>query len=252
MKVVLDKIGKRKLSVVLKKRTSALPKNIVSKIERHWSDSISGKRKLFRGSVLCAVSIEKNKSSIRINVAESDYAHYLATLDGILPKKYNCRSVYTSIILYTTDNFLVLGEMDSHNSVPGQIQCPGGGITMEDLENGFFDFKSNAVKELAEEFYLDANDPAQITYFELKFLKTGGDINTIGIMFEARTNFTKNKFEEFFKKKRKEEIASRKNPEFKKLVFVYQSPAKIKHFLKNDPRSKNDYLHLLLKSLQQK
>lgn len=253
MNILLKEVKeKHRLCAVFRGKNINLPNQVASLIEEHWKRSLSKEKNLFCGEVFCVESIKETENGdTTIFLTKSDYAHYLATIDRVVPEKWYCKSLYTSVILITRDRFLVFGKKAGNTSSPGQVECTGGGVSERCIEtDGSISLLGNAKSEIEEEFYLDPNDKYHILEsFLIRFIKTGGDFGTVGIFFEARTPLLKYEFERFFSAKKEKEISLGKKPEFEELVFIQQTEGDVRSFLRQENIKRNDYMEVVLKKM---
>lgn len=251
MHIHLKNIEGNKIRAVFQNRNIVLPKLTVSQIEDHWKKSASAGKNLFRGEVFCVEDIQEEKNgNTTIFLTKSDYVHYLATIDKIISEKQYCKSLYTSILLTTKDNYLVFGKKAGSTSSPGQLECAGGGVSEKYIKtDGVISLLENTENELGEELYLNPKNIKHITEpLSPRFLKTGGDFGTVGVFFETQTSFVRSEFEEFFSVGREKEIALGKHPEFESVVFIERTKEGARSFLEQNMKI-NDYMKAVLEEI---
>ncbi|HBI17438.1 MAG: NUDIX hydrolase [Candidatus Moranbacteria bacterium GW2011_GWF2_34_56] len=229
-----------------------LPDDIVNKIESHWENLINDGKYFWRGDVFTITNIKDDSSGIQISVALTDYAHYLATLHEIIDKKYACRVVHSSIVLETSDEYLIFGEMGEDTALSGRIQCIGGGITRGDLtENGLFiNIGKNASTEMAEEVGLFVNNKDHIHKFYPWAIIESGPQKVIGIVHWARTPMNLNEFTVHYAKFEKIILEKGDVPEFSRVINVFRRLKNKKEWLNGMGRKFADHLLIIFDNLQ--
>jgi hypothetical protein len=110
-----------------------------------------GNPRLHNGEVFTVVAVDETDERIDIELAETDYAHYLYSHQVGGLGKYTVRIIHSATLVITADNKMIFGSMGAHTSRPGVIQCCGGGIDHDDITDGVVDIEHNTAKELAEE-----------------------------------------------------------------------------------------------------
>ena len=244
MKINIKEINEgKRISLNFSGKVIELPANIKEKIEDHWQKINNSN--FFRGKLAIVENVREENGIIKINIGESDYAHYLASLHQIISEEFFCQSIFNSVMLKTSDGYFVFGEMAAHTSVPKQIQCAGGALSLEGVktDNIFLDAK----RELAEEMYLNVDDQKILSDFKPIFIKSGGLLRTYGIFFSVRVFLTKQKIKKIFLVGSEEEKINGRMPEFSKLIFVKDDNDSVNNFLENDKRPKIDYLEKVLR-----
>jgi hypothetical protein len=199
-----------------------LPKEIVEKIETYWKDLIDSGKTFRRGDVFTITNIKNENDDVQIDIALTDYAHYLATINGIIGEEYACRVAHSSVMIESNDGNLIFGEMASNTALPGRIQCIGGGITREDLaEDGkSINMEKNAKAEMAEEVGLFAENKDQVQSFLPWAIVESGPQKAIGIVYWAKIAMDLNQFLEHYKAFEKSLKEKGENPELSKIVHV--------------------------------
>lgn len=183
------------IRVVLKEGGVELPKKIRHVVEKHWESLIHSGKRYWNGPMFFLKRIDRcDRECPVLSVAETDYAHYLAIVHRKIPEKYTRCFMYVSVLLKTSDDFFIFGEMAEHTVSPGKVLCAGGGIERRYLfPDGSFDIRGNAGGEFKEELYLDIEDSDEVECFRPLFLKTGGDGN-IGIFLRRKRDFLMKRF----------------------------------------------------------
>ncbi len=244
--IIIQEIIGKKLEVIFINEQVSLPLNIQKQIDKYWFKLLKDRKTLRRGDVFTISTIEKGKSRFKIRVKLTDYAHYMATINNKIDKKYGCRVIHTSALVETLDNKIIIGEMASNTSTPGRLQFPGGGIDKTDLENNSINLNKNISKEIKEELGIEVSRKEHISYFKPRFLKTGGIHDFYAIIFKVELNLDQNKFIKVYNEYIETLKLKNTIPEFNSLLFLNNNPEEIVNFLRFNNKSKVDYLHSLL------
>ena len=135
----MNKIVKVDKPIILKfeDREIKLPKELKSSIDKFWIDAIKENPNLYNGQEYAVETVNETNENIEMIVTKSSYAHYLYDERiGIKEDRYRCYSPWGGILLLTSDNYFVVGEMDETTSIPYGLQISGGGLDIADIENG--------------------------------------------------------------------------------------------------------------------
>ncbi|TCJ80385.1 UNVERIFIED_ORG: 8-oxo-dGTP pyrophosphatase MutT (NUDIX family) [Anoxybacillus amylolyticus] len=240
-KVIIQNI-KSKITAFYHGETIELNERDKREINEYWEKLINDGRPLIRGPVFTILDISNSHNELNINLSLTDYAHYMYTINNPGRLTRECMVVFTSALVETVDGYLVIGEMGSHTSTPGRLQCPGGGIDKSDIKGRIVDFEGNIVSELAEELGIEQG----IDYHKVipKYIKTGGDNNFVAIIFYVNISLTKDELQRRF-----EILQSSKQSEFQSLQFIEKK--KCADFSKINKKPVVDYLYPLLYKVQE-
>lgn len=246
--VTLTSISKP-VQVIYTGRRLQLPHSVQSAIDAYWDALLQSGKTFTRGDVFTIETIEEQESCLQIKVSLTDYAHYLATINHVPEvSECPCRVVHTSVLIKTKDNDLVFGEMAEHTSTPYRLQCAGGGITRDDIQDdNVIGLLENAQMELFEETGIDCDNHDHKCQISFSYLKQGGEGNFVGDMFMAETGMTSKEVKMLFKEHNASIAADGQKPEFTNLVFVKNTKTDIEIFLENNQKPINDYLPSLLR-----
>ena len=229
---------------------TVLPPDVQSLVEAHWDQLLQSGRRYTRGDLFTIQDIIETDTGLDVRVAETDYAHYLASmaLAGVR-ESHACRVMHTSVLLQTSDDYLVFGEMAPHTSSPGRLQCVGGGITKDDLgPDGVFDVMRNAMTELIEEAGLDHTNPLHISDVKWAYLKTGGPRNFVGALFVARTPLSLAQLQTHFEAFNDTLRQQNDEPELVRLWNIRNTPESVAQFLKTTTQQLDEYMPELLRT----
>jgi 8-oxo-dGTP pyrophosphatase MutT (NUDIX family) len=218
----------------------ALPGPYRSKVDKHWAH-VNQDGRFFNGEVLTATGLDLATATPVITLAMTDFAHYLYAKHD-LTHEIDCRALYCSALLFTSDNRLLLGQMAAHTSSPGQIQCPGGGIEI-DRDHGI-NPRSCCRREVEEE--IGAAFLKDGPVFQPVCIKSGGELGTIGLFYAVRLACDTQGAFRMFADHQQEQRSAGEKPEFDKLHAVEFSRDPIADFVKAQRDILVDYLHPLL------
>ena len=219
-------------------------------IDDYWNSLLSSGKKFSRGNVFTIRSIEDQNETINIYVDQTDYAHYLASLHvPEIAQECPCRVMHTSVLIHSSDDFLIFGEMAEHTASPGRLQCAGGGITKDDLQTDqTFNVTGNAVTELWEETGFLHTDPSQIQDVKFAYLKSGGPRNFIGALHVASSPLTADQIMAFFTDFNQTLRTKNEEPELVRLIAVPNTIDAVEKFLSEESRPIDEYLPELLRT----
>lgn len=232
-----------------------LPGSIRDMVDKHWRELSLQNPSLFRGQLFTVSSWNVgNGTNVHIRVSASDYAHYLATLYAVIPRRFFCRSLHVSVIVSTIDNCLIFGRMGANTSTPGQIQCVGGGVTPDHLfpnSDCDVDIFSAVRKELAEELCTDVVMDESFISFVPYFLKYGGKLGNIGIFFKAEMPLSSNEIiDNHFDALRRSALQGEPPPEFSELIAVPTNEQNTEHFIYKYKHQLCEYIPSLLREMR--
>lgn len=244
MRVTIEKITKE-IEVLYNGEKIILPESLQAKIDAHWNELLeSGKKFFTRGEVFTIAKVEETTDKIIVEVAQTDYAHYVYTLYSGIFDDLSCRVIHTSALIETSDKRIIIGEMGSHTASPGKLQCVGGGIDKGDIFGEKFDMLHNITKELQEEVGIDVADENIVKDIKPFYFKKGGSRNSLGLIFMVRLKIS----EEEFKRHYQKFVAGlQEDPaEFNSLVILEENQKAFDAFCLEGAREKDDYLIPLL------
>lgn len=199
-----------------------LPAEVTGDVEEYWTERIASGKKFSRGDVFSIDSIERGGETIRIGLSLSDYAHYLATINGKIAKDHACRVVHSSVMIEMTDGQLAFGQMSGNTALPGRVQCVGGGITRKDLadDGEHIDIRKNAATEMLEEIGIAADDAGKVRSFRPWAMVESGPYGFLGLVFWAMLSVDKKEFARHYAGFETSLRAKGESPELSRIVFL--------------------------------
>lgn len=240
----MSRIERINKPVILKfeDREIYLPNELIDSINIFWKNAIKDNSNLYNGEDFVVGKVNETQDNIEMTVVKSNYAHYLYDERvGIKEGKYRCCSPWGGILLLTSDNYFVVGEMDETTSIPYGLQISGGGLDIADIENGIGDMNSTIKRELKEELNLDLND---IDY-KIEFIEYPSEKrNAYGFLAIGKINKTKDELKQHFKEYKDYLIRNKLEVEFGRLIFLKKE--NVLQELDDLPNFKRPYLRDLI------
>jgi len=228
-----------------------LPNSVIEQIEKYWLELISSGKNFRRGDVFTISKVNEKNGEISVEISLSDYAHYLATINGKIDKEYACRVVHSSVMIETLDGEFIFGEMGGDTALPGRIQCIGGGITREDLSNDgkTIDIEKNAANEMAEEVGLFADNGFHVKEFFPWAIVESGPNDFLGVVYWAKALMGIDEFLRHYAKFEAELIEKGEKPELSKIIHVSKGLKDKGGWLSEISNSYAEYLPLIFEKI---
>jgi 8-oxo-dGTP pyrophosphatase MutT (NUDIX family) len=235
------------VKVCFNQKKVSLPKQYSDDCDAHWESLRKKGKKYFRGDIFTISDIKHDSQGIMISVELTDYAHFLYTINKNVYEDYDCRVVYTSILVETADGKFVIGIMGEDTFAPQKLQLFGGGIDKGDIQDNEIDLAHSAKKEIAEELGIDVNDYRMVRQFRPYLLKEGGRSNFYSAVFKLdlllNQDEVKNNYKQYVQQLSRQGI----KPELESLLFVSRELDAIEK-LASDKREKDENLIPVLKA----
>jgi len=228
------------------KRVS-LPEEYKGEVEKYWKLLLQSGKKFFRGDIFTVTSIKKCSKYIEIFVELTDYAHYLYTIHKNTYSENDCRIIYTSVLIETSDEKLVLGKMNIDTAAPQKLQFVGGGIDKDDINGNIIDLVHNVKKEVLEELGINTDDKDIIKEFRPYLLKDGGHTNFLSVIYKLDLRINEIELLNRFYRYSEELVQQGISPELSSLVLIKSDCDSINDFILNDTREKDENLIPTLK-----
>jgi hypothetical protein len=225
-----------------------LPKLLRQKIDQHWQQLVKDNPRLHNGESFTVVAVDEADDKLDIELAETDYAHYLYSHQVGGLGAFTVRIIHSATLVITADNKMIFGAMGKHTSRPGIIQCCGGGIDHNDITDGVVDIEHNTVKELAEELGLNPYDKSLVSDFYPAYLKTGGPTGKMTLAYVLHLKLSGAQFlqhyDEFIKKLKDDH----QEPEFGQIFCIDIDKKSIEAFIEGSEDKLNEYMSVLLRA----
>ena len=124
-------------------------------IARHWQATVTANPRLWNGRALICMAAEVEQGTFRAELAEIDYASFVAWRDWGRPDEsvVNCFGVPA---VFSSDGALLIGVMSPTTLNAGKAYPPSGSLEPQDVRpDGSVDLLGNMRTELLEETGLD-------------------------------------------------------------------------------------------------
>lgn len=234
---------KKKISVTYSGTSTVLSIENQRKITSNWN-FINNKKRYFNGDIYTVNQICSTQNEITFSVSRTDYAHYLYSSNHNLQEE-DCKIIFTSAVLLTNDNKIILGKMGTNTSSPNRIQCIGGNIDANDLEENKFNLQDSIYREINEEIGISVpKNKLTPTY-----LKTDSHMKYTAIIFCVNLEKSWPDIKNLFQKHTNVLSSMNRSPELQNLLSVNLNNESITDFYKKNKSHLVDYLQPLLNTL---
>ena len=229
-----------------------LPEDLREKIEAYWRELLNENSKLTNGEVFTVASLTEDSKAIHIQLAETDYAHFVYSrrIGGL--GRFAVSVIFPTALVVTSDNKLIVGEMNRHTSLSGTIQSCSGGVDYSAVDSsGVVDIDTTIRNELSEELGITSDDE-RVAYLRREYLGTGGEGGHMTLAYVVQLLVTSDEFLRVYElfvnvlKNRGEE------PEFARLFSVDNEPAAIDAFIELYKDRLNEFMFDLLRAVSDK
>lgn len=220
----------------------SLPKDYKASVEGYWNSLIENGKTFFRGDIFTITNISCEGEGVFINVELTDYAHFLYTMYKNEFNEYDCRVIYTSVLVETSDGKFVIGVMGNDTFAPQKLQFVGGGIDKADLSGEILDLEHNIRKEIAEELGIDTGDKGIVKDLNPFLIKDGGRTNFLSAIFKLDLRINGDELMDRFEKFSQELISKGIIPELSSLVLINADQNSVENFINSDYREKDENL----------
>lgn len=210
----------KELVVQFSDKTVVLPGEIQEKIDSYWQSLLDSGKSYRRGEVFTVTQVEEKADTIEILVEKSDYAHYLYCQNVDSLAEQGVRIIHTAVVVRTSDNKAIFGEMGLQTARAGIYQMCGGGLELKDLRSDVFDFTNNISDELSEELGIDVSDTLRVKSFVQKYLKRGGPTDKMTVIYEVQLDESEAEFLESYSKFEQELKEKGEDPEFGRILAL--------------------------------
>lgn len=237
--VEITKVNK-KVRLYYSTKRIKLPEHIQKNIDNYWKIRLNNNKKLIRGKIFCIQDIIDNTNEINIKLVDTDYAHYLYTLNNVIEKEYACRVCFAVGLIITSDNKYIIGQMNKDTATPFRLQLPGGGLEEKDIVNGNICLEGNLDRELKEEVGFSIADEKIVASSELRYIKKGGDGEFIAFIYKIKLKISSEEYSSYFEEYCKSLL---NEPELCNVFFVSKKRKMIDDFFDNAKAPTVDYLY---------
>jgi 8-oxo-dGTP pyrophosphatase MutT (NUDIX family) len=227
------------INVYYSNKKIILPKDYSEELENYWNLLLQDGKKIFRGDSYTITKIETKEECVNIYVQLTDYAHFLYTTYKNTYTEHDCRVIYTSVLIETSDKKFILGEMNVGTAFPHKLGFIGGGVDKNDIKDNSLDLEHNIKKEILEELGIDVKNKSIVKELKPYFLKNGGENNFLSAIFKMDLLIDENQFRDMFYNYNERLISEGEEPEIKSLIFIQADRISIEDFINTDTREKD-------------
>lgn len=226
----------------------ALPPALNVKVQGYWQDLLQSNPKLHNGEVFTVVTVQEDTNAIHIRLAQTDYAHYLYSRRMGDLGDFTVRIIHPAALVVASQH-IIFGEMGSHTSLAGTIQCCGGGIDYSAVRSdGTVAIDMTMAAELHEELGISVGDK-RIASIKPAYLKFGGPTGKMVLIYIVELNQTSDQFLRDYATFTKTLRAKNEDPEFEKLFCISADTATIEAFIQRHGTNLNEYMPILLRTV---
>ncbi len=192
-------ILKKEIELTYHSERLHLPNEIQNKINAYWEKRIMLNPQLRRGKVFCINNRIENDDKIVYELVDTDYAHYLYTLNCPIEERYACKVCFAVGLIITSDNKYIIGQMNQNTATPQRLQLPGGGLEEQDIVNGKICLEQNLDRELTEEIGFGIFNKKMVASVQPKYVKYGGKGDFVAFVYNIKSCLSSIQLREHFK-----------------------------------------------------
>lgn len=224
-----------------------LPTAIQARIDADWQERIAKNPKLKNGEVFSVSDIKQGASSMHIELAVTNYAHYLYGQQYQNLGEYTARIIHPAAMVITTDNKLIFGAMGPHTSRPGLIQCCGGGLDFSDIVDGKVQVEKCITRETKEELNIDPYNQDIVRRYQPAYLKTGGPTEKMTVVYLLELKLSSVEFLQHFARYGEALKKRGEDSEFDMLYCIERDTMSVEEFIDEHNEMLNEYMPGLLR-----
>lgn len=239
---------KKSVNIRVSGNKVVLPEPLRQKIDQHWQQLVKDNPRLHNGESFTVVAVDESEDKLDIELAETDYAHYLYSHQVGGLGEFTVRIIHSATLVITAEDKMIFGAMGRHTSRPGNIQCCGGGIDHNDIVDGIVDIEHNTVKELAEELGLNPYDRKLVNEFSPAYLKTGGPTGKMTLAYILHIKLSGSQFLEQYDEFVKKLKSDGQEPEFGQIFCIDINKKTVEDFIEESEGMLNEYMPVLLRA----
>ena len=205
------------------------------------------------GTIYSIKDYNEDEDSIKINVIKDKYSHFLYTKYKRPNLEYRCENTWSGAVIETKDNKYILGKQSHMSEKDGMITITAGSTDLSDIIGDDVDFEKTFVREMYEEFGIDASNKDIVDNYYLKYFKIPCESEewSFGFIYKVKLNITFDEFYEMFHKYKNYLEENKLEVEFDEVYGIYKNREYILDYEKKDGiRLIPFYEELLLKELE--
>lgn len=229
----------------------AIPADIRKRIDKNWRQLVARNHRLYNGEIFTVTNVDDTDRSTTITLAETDYAHYLYSRQARDLGELTVRVIHPAALVVSSDDKFIFGVMAEYTSEPSIIQCCGGGLDNNDVENGLVDMDVCIVRELNEELGINIQDEKIVEAFYPAYLKSGGETGKMTAVYILRIKQSGADFMGYYQRFVQSLVARNQEPEFSQLICINSDQQSVEDLIKNSGKNLNDYMAVTLRAAQE-
>lgn len=236
----------QKYKFVYDKKSVELPNCFKIAIQENWDELLNSGKNYTNGELYTVSSIEFDKDNcLNFNISKTDFAHYLYTVKQNFEGEHICRSIATSALFITSDNYYVLGKMSSSTSLADKIKFIGGAIDKDDFINNEFQPIECIKREVKEEIGLTLDDKSKVESINSSYFITRKNLSFINVCFRIKLNMSANKMVTLFNRHNESLHNQNLEQELDSIVLLKNEKNEINNFISNNKDKIIDYMEAL-------
>ncbi|AUD63495.1 hypothetical protein BK010_07750 [Tenericutes bacterium MO-XQ] len=229
-----------KYEINLNDRYIKLPTEVNVQINLDWSTYITDNPQSFNGDLYTIEDIKYINDKLVFEVYKTKYSHFIYTKNLNFKGENLCRSIASSVLITTSDDYLVFGKMSLNTTFKNIIKLIGGAFSNEDMKQNKENARNCALRELKEEVGLDYNSyKGQLSDY---LIATRHNLSFINFIFLLKSKLTKSEITNLFETYKTRLINRGDYSELNSLVFVKNNKKDIINFLDNTENRLISYL----------
>ncbi|MGQ7889162.1 NUDIX hydrolase [Paenibacillus sp. WC2504] len=236
----------KSIQVTVDREELHLPNTLQKLINIYWDSLTKEKPYLTRGDIYSISHTSLFEEEMKITLQKTDYAHFLYSKQLSANHKYKCRGVVANGVILTKDGFFVIGEMNTHTSIPGRLQFVAGGVETSDIQGNVVNMFDNLSRETQEEIGIDLTNSNVVSRVTSKYIVHW---QSIALIYLIELSIDSHELKLHYDSFESGLLSKSIIPEFSSIVFVHAE--RISEYLKNDQRSKLDFLAKVLEQLSE-
>lgn len=239
--------GDQKCRFIYDGRYVNIPEYLDKEIKENWDELIKAGKPYTNDELFTITNIEfNNKNDLIFNLKKTNFAHHMYCRKKDFNIECVCRSIATSALFLTNDDYYVFGKMSSSTSLAGITKFIGGTISSEDFIDNEFNSYECVKREVKEEVGIDLNDKSIIQNVDLHKYLTLENFSFINVCYKVRMNISSKEMMSFFISY--DEYLGKNNleQELETLVFVKNNKDDVLMFLEDNKDDIMSYLKDLL------
>lgn len=232
-----------KYKFIYSERNVELPDSINSEIQNNWEELINQGKKYTNGDLYTVSNIKyDNNHCLIFSFLKTNYAHFLYTLKQNFEGDNICRSIATSGLFITSDNYYVLGEMAKGTALAGKIKFIGGAISNEDIIDNEFSPLECIKREINEEIGLNLDDKYKVEEIKEDYIITRKNLSFINIYFKIKLKLSSKEITDLFNNYKEDLYKNNIESELESIILIKNEKISIDKFLDENKNRVIEYM----------